>query len=693
MAAVTQTIPNYLGGVSRQADKEKIPGTVGDLVNTYPDVTFGLTKRPGFTFVDEIGDASNYTNCYWFVFFYEDETYLCAIRNNQVEVFDAVTGNAMTVVQSPKQYLNGQRNDFTVLQKQDYILILNKTVTTQFTSDVAPGTLTGTVNTIAELPLANDLTDGDIYKIKGIAGSADDFVLKWDGTTWDETIQPGRKYRLDPDTMPLRLTRLVSNGVILFELGASPWVDRKVGVNAAAATDLFNPSFIGQKISEMFFYKNRLGFLSEDNVFLGQPLDLFNVFPLSFMTATEADPVDLVCSSLQPVKLFAVEPMTQGLLLFSDKEQFILTGGQNGVITPSTASVESLSTFEMDETIHPVRLGTNVIFTSQAPGYTRVFSMSTQGDGDNPQFSDIGKIVSEWIPDGLDRLLVNSQNSFIALFGPNTNNVYFYREYIDNGQLLNKSWFKWSTPGQPQALFARNDQVFVLNKAGSKISILRAFISPTSATATVQTEDGLIIINPCIDYLASPSSISVSNNVTTVSFPFSDIDVTNWTPILMQIDGFAAGQSGSFWTLTKSGSDYIVNQDLSDIPVNNLRVGYTYPYEVEIPKIYMQQGNSKDYTASLTISRMKFAMGKTGSVGFEVRPRGSLDFSTVGEVGQSNFYRLDSAPIDDERFFTLPIHQKNDNFDVKITSDSPYPVSLLSMSWEGQYSPRYYSRS
>lgn len=701
MAAVTQTIPNYLGGVSRRADKEKIPGTVGDLTNTYPDVTFGLTKRPGFNFVREIGNADDYDDCYWFIFRFDDESYLCVVRNKRIEVFDAVTGATMDVEHpgdtdtedAEISYLDGDRNDFQALQRQDYLALLNKTVEVKFTDDTVSGTLKGTVNTIAELPTEGLGTD-DLWKIKGIAGSEDDFILKWDGQTWTESIEPGMKYKLDANTLPMSLTRVVDgDGNISFTLATIAWVDRKVGVKDDDATKLIDPSFVGHKVTQIFFHKNRLGFLSGDSVFLGQPLDFFNLFPLSYMTATEADPIDVVCSSLQPIVLFAVEPMTQGLLLFSDREQFILTAGQNGVITPATASVQSLSTFEMDEVIDPVRLGTNIIFTSQAPGYTRVFSMSTQGDGDNPQFSDIGKIVSEWIPDGMDRMLVNTQNSFIALYGPDLRSVYFYREYVEGGQILNKSWFKWDTPGMPQALFARNDQVFLLSKAGDKLSILVAFISPTSATATVETEDGLIIVNPCVDYLANPTSVTTTNNTTTVVLPFTDIDISGWTPILIQVDGFDGSETGSFWELTENNGTYTVGQDLSSIDKENLRVGYTYPYEVELPKTYMLQGNGYDYTASLTISRMKFAMGRTGSVGFEVRPRGSNTFAEVGEVGQSNWYRLDTAPIDDERFFTLPIHQKNDNFDVRITSDSPYPVSLLSMTWEGQYSPRYYSRS
>ena len=86
-------------------------------------------------------------------------------------------------------------------------------------------------------------------------------------------------------------------------------------------------------------------------------------------------------------------------------------------------------------------------------------------------------------------------------------------------------------------------------------------------------------------------------------------------------------------------------------------------------------------------------MGKTGVVSFKIQPRAEGDAETIGGVEQSNWYRLDSAPIDDERLFTVPVHQRNDNFDIEISSDSPYPVSLLSMTWEGQYSPRYYRRS
>ena len=45
MAAVTQMTPNFLGGVSRQTDDKKLDGQVVDIINGYPDPTYGLVKR------------------------------------------------------------------------------------------------------------------------------------------------------------------------------------------------------------------------------------------------------------------------------------------------------------------------------------------------------------------------------------------------------------------------------------------------------------------------------------------------------------------------------------------------------------------------------------------------------------------------------------------------------------------------
>ena len=52
MTGITQTIPNYHGGISEQPDFKKNLGQVKDVTNAIPDLTYGLYKRPGSKRID-----------------------------------------------------------------------------------------------------------------------------------------------------------------------------------------------------------------------------------------------------------------------------------------------------------------------------------------------------------------------------------------------------------------------------------------------------------------------------------------------------------------------------------------------------------------------------------------------------------------------------------------------------------------
>ena len=65
----------------------------------------------------------------------------------------------------------------------------------------------------------------------------------------------------------------------------------------------------------------------------------------------------------------------------------------------------------------------------------------------------------------------------------------------------------------------------------------------------------------------------------------------------------------------------------------------------------------------------------------------------LSAVANANYYLANDIPLSDQSYVTLPIHQNNKNFTLKLFNDSPFPVSVGSMMWEGNYSPRYYRRS
>ncbi len=135
-----------------------------------------------------------------------------------------------------------------------------------------------------------------------------------------------------------------------------------------------------------------------------------------------------------------------------------------------------------------------------------------------------------------------------------------------------------------------------------------------------------------------------------------------------------------------------VKGDFTDYE-DGIVVGYSYDLEAELPKFYLRTEQGADYTASLTIARVKMSVGRTGAIRFKLKPTGSNEWKEAQHTADGDIYAGDTNPVVQERVFTLPIHQRNTNFELKVTSDFPYPVSLVSMMWEGNYSTKYYRRA
>ena len=78
---------------------------------------------------------------------------------------------------------------------------------------------------------------------------------------------------------------------------------------------------------------------------------------------------------------------------------------------------------------------------------------------------------------------------------------------------------------------------------------------------------------------------------------------------------------------------------------------------------------------------------------FKVKAMGRDEWEDIQHITDANYYEADTDPIRAEQQFTVPINQRNKYFQLKVTSELPFPVSLVSMMWEGQYTPRFYGRS
>jgi len=683
MANITQQIPDFLGGVSTQPDDQKLSNQVSEIINGYPDPTFGLIKRPGFSWKADLGSSTTYATGHWFYFRVSStEAYVGVIKAQQIKLWNT-NGTAATMTGSSSQaYLNGNHNDFHVISRQDQIIVINKTITTAMSSTTVSGSVAATVDSVATLPAASS-NNGSIYKVSNTSAAEDDFYVKSDGTTWNETAKPGIKLGLDNATMPHKLVRTSANN---FTFSAITYDNRTVG------DDVTNPSpgFIGKKLTYGFFANNRLGFLAGDNVTLSQPArgeNFFNYFVNSAQVQTEADPIDLKCVSLRPVTLTAAVPVSQGVVLFSQQQQFMLFS-DTGILSPTQAVIKSISNYEVDPVVAPTENGTNIVFINKTTDYCRVFGMQTQGQGASPLFTDLGKTVTQYIPQSVSAMFSDTQNSFIGLYGQASKKIYYYRSYGEGEQTLMRSWYSWEMPGNVQFFATDTDTMIAVVKGVNQMTLLTSQLNalPTSTT----TVSG----NPSFDFMVAPTSktYDVATKTTKLFVPFELIP--GLTPICVQDATSGSTQSGLFLTPTTSstgGNHFILTgKDYSSL---NWKVGYKLNFSVDLPRLYYRNGDFVDYTAYLTVARMMFSVGLSGEVQFKITANKEAEKTTAGVIFNTGYSPLDQVPIEDRNVFTVPLNQRNTSYTLRVFSDTPYIVSLNSAMWEGNYATKYYRRA
>ena len=845
MPAVTQTTPNFLGGVSRQNDDKKLINQVSECVNGYPDPTYGLLKRPGMEHVNVLkkADGTAFTktelaDAAWFFIDRDNAgSYIGAIKGSNIYVWTKADGTFCTVTNQGASYLTGtKQSDYHFRSVQDVTVITNKTVTTAMqaagtyvansvatlklvtlTADydysvtiqgiksevTAQGTSTydhfllydsahvnanhdlvdaikatidaqhtannadfagvwsleayanslvikrtsGTNAVVTDYtqptgtPLAftiegkgglanlslevfqdsvkdsGDLPaesfNGHHVKVTNTSSADDDYYLEYEaynGTRgkgfWKETVARDASPGLDAATMPYQLE---NTGATTFTFKQIPWTARQAGDDNSSP----NPSFIGYSINATFFYNNRFGVLSEDNIFFGRANDSFNFFVKSALAQTDADPVDLNVASVRPVVLTDVLPSPQGLLLFSARQQFLVLSTSATTLTPKTTLIRAISNYEMDANIPPVDVGTTTGFINTVPGYAKLFTLQLREIEQSPLVVDISKTVLEWIPDTIDSLAVSSQNSVLMLTDRSSSYIYLYRFYNNGEQDLFQAWTKWELPGTIQAVDIIDDDVIIVSQHEDEYTIGKVTLDQIPTGSVVATSTSMTG-NPCLDMATRPVKpatdvdavvYDTTNDVTKVYVPYTPIDEKQAVMLLSvpQADvGTTAvidADAGYYATAeerTETGTNYRyfeVKGDFTDY-ADGIVVGYGYDFEVTLPKFYYRpQPTVTDFTAALTISRVKFSVGRTGAIRFKVKADGSNEWKNIESTSDGNRYSADSNPVKDERLFIVPIHQRNTNFELKVTSDFPYPVSLVSMMWEGIYSPRFYRRA
>ena len=343
---------------------------------------------------------------------------------------------------------------------------------------------------------------GFVAKISGDKNSGqDDYFVEWNGSVWKESVRPkypainAKFFRKDIDatTMPLRLYKAFGtvNGTadsVYFILNSVPWEERTVGddtINPFPSfcnydeTDFPNGLFT---INDIFFHRNRLGFVSDENVILSSAANYYNFFATTVLSVLDTAVIDVAVSNNQVAILNSAIPFQENLLLFSDLQQFKLTS--DAFLTPTSVTVDVATSFETSSIAKPVPAGKTIFFPFLRGAYSGIREYFIEIASETNDANEITSHVPELMAGTVAKLAVSSNEEVLAVLG-NTDRkkLHIYKYYYADKEKLQSSWSTWEFDAEIVDMSFIGSIAFFLFRRGTQIYLEKLNLSVDNATS------------------------------------------------------------------------------------------------------------------------------------------------------------------------------------------------------------------
>ncbi len=479
------------------------------------------------------------------------------------------------------------------------------------------------------------------------------------------------------------------------------WGERTVG-DIVSAPD---PSFIGSKINNVFFFRNRLGFLAGENVILSRVSEFFNFFPETVISVLDSEPIDVAASHTKVAILKSAVTMGEKLILFSEQTQFVLASSADN-LTPKTANVIVATEFESSPAAQPVGSGSSIYFLTQKGSFAGIREYIIQGESQIRDAANVTIHVPRLIPSNVFKMAVSTNQDILVILGSdNPNKLYVYRWlYGGDGQKALSSWFTYTINTNRSILnidFIDTNLFAVIEEANKvtleKIPFETEFREPnadfeyhldhkvTEATTgvSVSYSSGTGLSTFTVPYRLRANMNIVGRYLGTgETSTFVDAQGNTKTLVSGQVLLTTNLTNGSTSTITATGdfrnSKFIIGEP------------FEMHYRFSKQRLTEQGAGSPEYVGGrLQIHHFYIKYEDAGFFKVEVTPEnrdtsihkftGRLLGSASASIGQIN---LDTGT------FKVPIMSKSDRVDIDVKNDTFLPTRLASAEFEGIFHMR-----
>lgn len=514
--------------------------------------------------------------------------------------------------------------------------------------------------------------DGFTVKIAGEDGSSsDDYYVSYnkDENLWRETVRPGLANELDANTLPHVLVR-ESDGTFTFRTGE--WSNREVGDDDSNP----EPSFINQTISDVFYHRNRLGFLSGENVILTRSADFFNFWVTSATTVQDTDPIDLAVSDNSISPLYHAVPFDASLILFSDDAQFSLEAPN--VLTPKDAYITPpLTHFGTSLKVKPVNAGRNIYFVAERSKYTTVREYFTAADNtESKDAQDITSHVPSYIPNSVYKIIPSStENLLLFLTEGDQNSIYVYKYLFIDSVRQQAAWSRWDFQDEIYGGAFIDSYFYILIKRNGFLCLEQ--LSFAYNTTEFADEPYHVLLDSKRLLKVEQDWIDEEDNtVINVKTLLGDLyDETKEYSVVMS--------DGRYATLSPDNKGII---NLEENYANQYFIlGINYNFKAVLSPLMVKK-ETESGIKTLTDGRLQLRQGWVNfadSGYFKIKVNEYVYENTQRILGSTNT-TLEKMPFDTGTF-KFPLQANNMNCVVSIETNEPLPVSIIGAGWVGNY--------
>lgn len=558
---------------------------------------------------------------------------------------------------------------------------IDSITTTDGYSDQLVYPVTHYVQTTAKLPL--NAPDGYYVKVVGEAeGTADQYYLRFDkdARVWREAIGWNALLGFNRATMPHALIRKSDGN---FEVKQLDWADKEAG------DDDTNPdvSLVGSRISDVFFFRNRLGFVSGENIVMSRTGRYFKLYPASVAAISDDDPIDIAVSYNRVVDLQYAVPFTEELLLWANGAQFILSA--SGILSSKTVELNLATQFSVHTGARPFGIGRNVYYASPRATFTSINRYFTVQDVSAVKDSqNMTAHTPNYIPNGVFNIGGSSTENYLSVITSGApSRVYLFKFMYDNGDPIQQSWSHWDFGANATVRAFTVDDSCVNLVLENGISTFMAKVEFTRHTIDLPDEPYRAYFDMKKRYVIPAGTYNIDTNLTTINLKtIYQADFNQGEVAVLEVDGKITLHHplGDNWS---QNGNIELNGNMEG---QTIFLGFTYKFVYEFSKFLIKKDASDGSTATEDIGRLQLRrawVNYENSGAFVINvDNGSQMYSyemAGSRLGTPNL-RIGRLNVGTGQF-KFPIAGNSLNQTVTIISDNTTPLNIIGCGWEGNY--------